>query len=86
LFVNFFQKKSPPPPPPHLHFLPNYNTNKRRKNKSMPCIIENKIWSTILVPTNLVQAIELLGLHKIQEVIFGDSKYKTHLQQTKIQS
>jgi hypothetical protein len=52
----------------------------------MPCIIENKICSTILVTTNLVQAIELLRLHNIQEMIFGDSKYKTRLQQTKIQA
>jgi hypothetical protein len=38
------------------------------------------------VATNFVQAIKLLRLHKIEEVIFGDSKYKTHLQQTKIQA
>jgi hypothetical protein len=73
-------------PPTHLHLIPNYNTNKQTKNKSTPYIIENKICSTILIATNFVQEIELFKLHKIQEMSFGDSKYKTHLQQTKIQA
>jgi hypothetical protein len=41
---------------------------------TMPCNVENNILSTTFVTTNLVQIIELLELHKIQELIFDDLK------------
>lgn len=81
-WVNFFKPQMPPYP----SSSPTQLQHKQTKIKSTPCIIENKICSTILIATNFVQAIELLRLHKVQEVSFGDSKYKTHLQQTKIQA
>jgi hypothetical protein len=49
----------------------------------MPCIIENKTCSTILVATNLMQATEFLRLHKIQKVIFQNIKLTCNKQKSK---
>jgi hypothetical protein len=41
----------------------------------MPLEIENKTYSITFAATNIMQTIELLELHKIQEVAFGDSSW-----------
>jgi hypothetical protein len=61
-----------------LHVLPNCNMNKQKqptKKKLTSHNIENKTCSTTFVTTNPMQTIELLKLHKTQEVTFDDSKH-----------
>jgi hypothetical protein len=45
------------------------------KKKLTLCNIENTTCSTTFVTTNHMQTIELLKLHKTQEVTFDDSKH-----------